>query len=215
MPLVFFDLETSPGPTPPDPSTVQADKRLTDPAKIEADKAKKADELHRAQSLHALQGRIITIGWAIEDDEPKALQVGRDCNDEQSLIGMFEFALQGLGYHQHESWTWVGHNAKSFDAHWLWLRAKKYGHRWLASRLQIDRFRGNVEDTLVMAATGDTYGHRYSLDMLTEFFTGQKAKKLMDGSQVWDAFKAGEYDKIAAYCMADVINTRNLYHALT
>jgi hypothetical protein len=48
------------------------------------------------------------------------------------------------------------------------------------------------------------------LDQIARLF-GLPGKLGMDGSQVWDAFRAGRIDDIRSYCEADVLNTWLVY----
>ena len=42
-------------------------------------------------------------------------------------------------------------------------------------------------------------------------FLGIEQKDEIDGSQVWDAYKAGQMDKIIEHCESDVKAVRELY----
>jgi predicted PolB exonuclease-like 3'-5' exonuclease len=58
------------------------------------------------------------------------------------------------------------------------------------------------------------YGQRVSLDALCKGMGIPTSKGDMDGSQVYDAWLAGEYDRIAAYNLQDVKATAEVWHRL-
>ena len=58
------------------------------------------------------------------------------------------------------------------------------------------------------------YGNRISQDNLCKLL-GLPTKPGMSGKDVWPAWQAGEYDKIAQYCKYDVDTVCELHNRLT
>jgi len=204
--LFTVDIETIPGPTPPAPSTIKAPANYIDPAKIAAYQKKSVEPEWRKQSLNPLKGRVCCIGWKCDDGVAQA----NVNEDERHLISRLDAMIQQT---IKSKWDiqWIGHNAKGFDLVWLKLRAQKYGFSRLADSIQLDRYKGNVLDTMEMVGTWKDY---YSLSDLCEFFGIEGKLDGMDGSKVFEAWQAGEYDKIADYCKQDVEMTYQLYQRI-
>ncbi len=211
-PTIYIDIETLPDGPLIDPATMTPPATMTKPetiAKWRAEQAPElAEEMYRKRALDSMKGRICCIGWAIEDGEAQAYTSGM--NEAWCLLNLERVVkgLRGLP-------TWVGHNAQGFDMLWIWRRAIKYGLRDLAASIQLDRYRGNVRDTMMMWAGPDAYNNKVSLAALAEYLgCGEKCGG-MDGSQVYGLAQAGEWDKIAEYCRRDVELTRAVYKRLT
>lgn len=205
---IVVDIETVPGPVPPSLEEIEAPANYKDPSKIEAYKIGKQYELWGKQALDPLACQVVCIGLAAGDDEPSAL-IGRPSSGEEDLIRGLSSVTES--YRREGSITWIGHNAAGFDLPILKLRALKYGFRELANSINLDRYKGNVEDTMLMAGLG--YGKYASLDAMAKFF-GLPSKS-GHGSDVWDWWQAGEFVRIAAYCCDDVALTRDLWRVLS
>ncbi len=211
---ITIDLETIPSPTRPAPSDIKAPANYKDPEKIAAYQAAGVEDEWRRQALHPLKGRILCIAWAIEDEEPRV--IGPGDRDESGLVRAFATALYGAmpvneRTYPLSSVRWIGHNVSEFDLVWLKLRALKYRSTWLAGCINLDRYKGNFEDTMQLMGG---YRDKFSLDDACRFFgLGGKTEGL-DGSKVCDFWQAGKYETIAAYCKDDVRLARALYRAL-
>lgn len=168
-----------------------------------------AEEMFRKRALDSMAGQILCISWAVNDEEPKCVALAN--LDEGALLQEFEKAISSL-----KSVVWVGHNALSFDMLWLWRRAIKYDLPWLIQGIKLDRYRGNVQDTMLMWGGADPHQNRCKLADIAAFL-GIEGGKLdgIDGSQVYDLWMAGEIDKIAAYCRQDVALVRQVYRRLS
>ena len=71
----------------------------------------------------------------------------------------------------------------------------------------------SINDTMLM--WNPERERRISLDRLCKVLGVPTSKGEMDGSKVWDAYQAGEYEKIATYCATDVEATRKVFHRLS
>jgi 3'-5' exonuclease len=205
---IFIDIETIPGPVRPEPHEVKIDARLKDPEKVKAAQEDGLEDAYRKQALDSMAGRIWCIGVAKEDDDPVCF-IGED---ERELLERLEAFLRECKPTGRDV-EWVGHNAASFDMRWVWRRAVKYDLAYLASLIRPDKYRGNIVDTMLLWACGDTRDY-VSLDKLARFLGVGEKTPGMDGSKVYDLWVAGDASACAEYCAADVELTRSVYYRL-
>jgi 3'-5' exonuclease len=208
---IYCDVETIPSVNPPDPKEIQAPSNYKDPLKIQAYQAEKVDETWRKQSLDSMQGRLACIGWALEDEAPRSLTLKLDAEDERELLVQFENEI--LENRGGEAITWIGHNFQSFDGVWLRRKAIQNKLLHLPGLISLDRFKGNVLDTMLLWSPHDPRD-RVSLDRLARFLGLGGKTEGMDGGMVWDAWQEGCLDEISAYCRDDVALVREVFRKL-
>lgn len=207
---IYIDIETRVGNGKPDPSSIKAPGNYKDPDKIAAYQAAAVDDEWRKQALQPLNGRLACIGFAIEE-EPARCVIGLE---EKQVLAEFVNVLRTV--HDNlpagaQTITWIGHNIAEFDLLWLRLRALKYGMFWLAKNINLDRYRGNFQDTMLMSGT---WSNKFRLDDLCRFFGLDGKPDGMDGSKVHDLWQAGKYADIVEYCKQDVEQVRALHEIL-
>lgn len=205
---IFIDIETIPGPVRPEPCEVHVDARLKDPEKIKAAQKEGLEESYRRQALDSMTGRIWCIGVAKDDDEPRCF-IGDDEREVLCQLQLFVQECRPTG----RDIEWVGHNAVAFDMRWVWRKAVKYGLGKLAFYIRPDKYRGNIRDTMLIWACGDTRDY-VSLDKLAHYLGVGEKTPGMDGSKVYDLWLAGDAKGCAEYCAADVALTRAVYSRL-
>lgn len=205
---IFIDIETIPGPVRPEPHEVKVDARLKDPEKIRAAQSEGLEDSYRKQALDSMAGRIWCIGVA-KDDEPPRCFIGED---ERGILAQLQSFVKEC-HPQGRDIEWVGHNAVAFDMRWIWRKAVKYGLDNLAFYIRPDKYRGNIKDTMLIWACGDTRDF-VSLDKLAQYLGVGEKTPGMDGSKVYDLWIAHDADACAAYCSADVVLTRAVYKRL-
>lgn len=198
MQTLFIDIETIPGEEMPSLDSIKAPANYKDEAKILAYKEANQEEEWHKQSLNSMQGRILCIGVACEDRNPVVYT---------DLVA-FDRDIMAI----HSEVQWVGHNIAKFDAKWLVRHGIRSGLSF-PSRFSLDRYRGNVRDTMTLWACGD-YQDYTKLDDLARFLGVGRKTPGIDGSQVWDFYRAGRIDEIKAYCADDVILTRDVYRRI-
>lgn len=206
---IFIDIETIPGESKPALHEVSAPANYKDPEKIRAYQEANVDEVYRKQALDSMTGRVWCIGLAIDDAEPTAWV----SESEKDLLEGLSSLLTKSNLAPREV-MWVGHNALSFDMRWLWRRCIKYGLTGLAGFIDLDRYRGNVRDTMLMWSCGDSRDY-VSLDKLARFLGLGSKTPGMDGSKVYDLWCDGKAQECADYCKQDVELTRAVYQRLT
>lgn len=211
MHQITIDIETIPGPVMPSIEELMenAPGNIKKPETIRAWAEENQVELYRKQALDSMQGEILAVGWAYNGDKPQCHIRGEGV-DERELLEMVQDAIVPTAKMQRGlAPTWVGHNVKNFDLPWLWRKCIKYGLYDLARVIPRGRYAKDVEDTMELWATD--YKDHVSLSKVAEFLGLEGKTNGLDGSKVYDAWKAGEYDRIAEYCMGDVALTREVH----
>jgi hypothetical protein len=155
-------------------------------------------------------GSIVCIGLAV-DDGPAWSVCGPD--EYEVLMGAFAYMVDHCRTYKGggtESTCVVGHNVADFDLRFLWQRAVVHGLRLPSCLPRSPKpWDKTVADT--MAMWNPNREKRVSLDRLCRILKVPTSKGDMDGSKVAETAAAGDWDKIARYCEADVIATRACY----
>lgn len=228
---VIIDIETVPGQTTTakdaaregikPPATLKKAESIAAWWAEEADKA--AEDAYNRQGLDGGNyGEIVSIA-AVND----AGQTWTHCRTQQeaesSLLAQFAATVQGwLGSAAMQgpdgrAWPigepfFIAHNA-AFDMGFVWRRCIVNGVK-LPFRFPNPSARAGQHfgDTMTLWAG---WGQRVSLDTLCRVLgvTSPKAQGF-DGSQVHAAWLAGEYERIAAYNLADAQATAEVWHRL-
>lgn len=208
MRYVFVDIETLPAADAASVPPVRAPSTYKDPEKIAAYIAERAGSAYRDTSFNPLLGRILCIGVAVDEGAPVVLHAADENGepDERRMLADLG-AIVGT-----ERTIWVGHNLAAFDLRWLYYRARKYGLP-VADSIPWEKWSKTIEDTADLAMGPNPRGDMPSLSALAAFF-GIPGKQGMDGSKVYDAWKAGRIAEILAYCAHDVMMTREVHRAL-
>ncbi|SMP42419.1 hypothetical protein SAMN06295888_10282 [Desulfonatronum zhilinae] len=207
---IFIDLETLPGESRPDPSEIQAPANYKDPAKIAAYQLEKVEEAYRRQALDSMTGRILTIGYAIDDADPVALTVGMTVETETEALERLEDVIDPLP----RPIVWAGHNVRAFDLQWLWRRSIRHDCARLAQTIPRERYSKYVIDSMEIWA-GPDYQARVSLDKVARFLGLGAKTEGMDGSKVFDFWQDGKLEEISEYCLQDVALARDVIRVLT
>jgi hypothetical protein len=210
---IYIDIETLPGLVRPSPEDIEAPKNFKDPAKIRAYQEEKVEDAYRAQALDSMQGRILSIGWAIGDDPAQAMTVGLDAiEDEADLLRTFQELLLDHPIDLSRL-DWVGHNIRSFDLPWIWRKSLKYRLHPLARIIPRAKFDKRIQDTLELWAAD--FRDRVSMDDIANFLGISGKTEGVDGSKVFDLWQAGYLQIINDYCAQDVEVTRNVHRIIT
>lgn len=209
--VVFLDLETLPGPERPDPETLTPPGNYKSPDAISKWRAENADKLYRAQALDSMLGRILTIGFAVDDQDPVAMTLGLEAENEADLLRQFENAIiEECGSAPP---TWVAFNGYSFDMPWIWRKAIKHGLNYLPRKINFDRYKGNIVDPMRMWHPHDYRGFVKLGDLAAFLGLGTKTDGF-DGSMIFDAWQEGRLEEIADYCREDVALVREVFRKL-
>lgn len=179
------------------------------------------DQAMRKTSFDGAHGRVLCVGWAVEDAEPQTI-----IGDEQFVLAGFLRSLNesltatvhggplGSGSMQIAA-TFVGHNIAGFDLRFLYQRCVINRENPPSALLAACRARpwdSCIADTMLM--WNPDREKRISLDRLCKALGVETSKGDMDGSKVYDEYKAGNLIKIADYCAGDVAATRECYRRM-
>lgn len=151
-------------------------------------------------SFSGALGSVCVIGWAWDDQPVQSATVEKI--SEATMLRAWVHLVRSAG--DYGSKIVVGHNV-GFDIRFLWQRAMVLGVE-MPSWFPRDPKPWGHDTFDTMAAFAGSQD-RISLDKLCRAL-GIEGKGDFDGSMVADAWAAGEHDKVAAYCRADVERVR-------
>lgn len=172
------------------------------------------EEAIKKTSFDGGLGRIICIGWAVDDGDPVCT-----VREEPSMImSFFDAIKEAVKLHYHggntkETPIFVGHNITGFDLRFLWQRAVVNKIKPpSAIPFNVKPWEKSIADTMLM--WNPERERRTSLDKLCRILGVDSPKSELDGSKVWEYYKAGRIQEISKYCKSDVIATRECYRRM-
>lgn len=177
------------------------------------------DEKIRATALDGAYGSICCVGVKINEGDVWTYSAKIRHDEYSLLLWLFMVLEDAAKDHPREfSHKFIGHNIVNFDLRFIYQRAIILGVKppsfipFNAKPWETDK----VYDTMTQWAG---VGNRVSLSKLCRVLDladkGSELGEEFDGSMVWDAFKAGQHDKIATYCAGDVEQTYEVYKRMT
>lgn len=195
MNILYLDIETLPAPAEMEPLIREQYDKIPD-------RSFTFEEYWRRTSLSANFGQILCLGYA-KNDEPAQKLTG---TEPEILQAFWPLAL-GVD-------RFVGHNALDFDLPFILKRS--IIHRIKPSRfISFARYRSEPIFDTMREWDNWASGPATSLDRLAKILGLETSKQGIDGSQVYDFFKAGRLEEIYDYCLRDVELTRKIYKRLT
>lgn len=175
------------------------------------------DEAVRKTAFDGTFGRVLAIGYAVDDAAPVCYIGGeRDVLESFLLDLRRESKLFYHGGEMDRGITFIGHNIVGFDLRFLWQRMVVNSIKPTSELLNAMKARPwgkEVADTMTM--WNPDRQSRTSLDQLCRALGVPTSKEEMDGSKVYETFKSGDLEKIRAYCMGDVEAVRACYLRMT
>jgi predicted PolB exonuclease-like 3'-5' exonuclease len=181
---------------------------------IEENAETEFDKQYRKTALDGLLGEIVSIAWAVEDNEPQVLfRVAGE--SEADLLRAFFEDLQLLTDKNSQRINidqWIGHYITGFDLRFIWQRCVVNQVKpTVKIPYNAKPWDDCVFDTKVEWSGTGQYSGKSSLDALCKAF-GLEGKGDIDGSKVWDYYQAGRIEEIAEYNKEDVIKARKIYN---
>lgn len=171
-----------------------------------------ADLFQDRAGIYAEFGKIIVIGIGKFTEQNGVLGLRTRYfadHDEKKLLSEFGDTLEKMG----PSAKLCAHNGKEFDFPYICRRALVNGLP-IPGVLNVSGkkpWEVNHLDTMEMWKFGD-YKHYTSLDLLAAIFEVPTSKGVMDGSMVSEVYhQQGDLNKIAEYCVGDVVAVAQLY----
>ena len=204
---VYLDLETLPdltqGAKERVKATLKAPANYKKPDVIAQWIDENAEEAWRKTSFDGGYGSICVIGYAINDNPVEMIIV----EDEKQALQDFAARVDYANLN-HEGIEFIGHNLLGFDLPFLWKRSVIHntGHRHIPKDARHGAGRAFCTMQQWTGFTG-----KISLDALAGVLGLQSHKADFDGSMVYDAWMAGEKQRVADYCKQDVELTRQIY----
>jgi len=167
----------------------------------------------KEMSFDAGTAEIVAISCAQGDNPIYSLYRDQECSELlllQRLNTYFSELKKDI--HTENNVIWTGHYITGFDLRFLWKRYIINRTR-PAIKIPYDAkpWSNNIYDTCHEWGGGKD---RSSLDFVCKAL-GIKGKEGMNGSQVYDYWKAGRYVDIADYCNDDVQRVREIHKAMT
>ena len=167
------------------------------------------EDAYRKTAFDAAKGEIISIAWAVEDEDVEGLVCHSDKgDDEEDLLVVFYAQLKDqlrdrLPY-------FIGHYISKFDLKFIWQRSVILGVQPPFKLHPHGRHGSDFYDTMYAWAG---YGGSISQDNLCKALH-LPGKEGMDGSKVWDYIKEGRYAEVAEYNKSDVETVRAMYNKI-
>lgn len=200
--IMHLDIETL--PAGPDKEPIMRGLYTAYQKKHTGPGARNFDEFVASTSFDGAFGRILCIGYALDDNETQVLYN----TDEKAMLKEFWQIAKNAT-------LFVGHNAFDFDLPFIWQRSIILGVKPTRT-ISFKRFSQNeIFDTM---QEWNLWGRNHSSGSLHKLALALKlpsSKGDIDGSQVYDYFKAGRVNEILEYCKRDVELTRQVFHKLT
>lgn len=240
MLTLTVDIETIPGPTPPDMQELNPEDYLVkegshpkswkDEDKIKDWYTKKGQDLnqkyledldsqkvkqhdlHAKQSLDSLQGQIICIGYKLESNTGAKETYTEVCMEEteEKTVTYFSERLTEV-IAEHSQYSPILWVGHNLASFDVpYLYHKAIKHN-LALKRYLPRSKADYFDTMKEWAPTD-YNRRTSLKKIAQFLDIPQSG--VDGSQVWDMWKEGKHKEIGEYCLEDVEITNEVYKRL-
>lgn len=222
---LYFDIETIPDQRP-DAFERYLDK-VTPPGNYKKQETIDAWMLENAEAyalqdycktgLNGLHGEICSVSWALEDDKASSITRGIEVDNERDLLKTLwnDLHLQAQKYTNTGDWIkfcWIGHNVIDFDLRFLKQRSLVNGIKPRYTIPADARHGGDwVFDTMKEWAGWRGYVKQDELVEALGIEVPDMIAQEIDGSMVWDLFKAGEYGTIAEYNRLDVHKVREIH----
>lgn len=221
MTTIYMDLETvgcdDPAVVADITAGIAPPKNMSKPetiAKWESEeKPALVDEAVKKTSFDGGLGRIVCIGYAMDDAQP--VVYANDTNEPALLTPFFNDIKRAAELHYRGGKTerhivFCGHNISGFDLRFLWQRSVCNAIRPpSAIPFKAKPWDATIADTMLM--WHPDRDRRISLDRLCRTLQVASPKSAMDGSMVWPYVKAGRIKEVADYCKNDVIAVRACY----
>ena len=189
------------------PSTMKVAATISDwhngKGKYEGVKDAAIDKAYRDTSFDGAKGQICSLAFAIEDGEIYSFT---DKNGERELLAEFFATLGSLL--NGEKPFFIGHYVAAFDLRFIFHRAVILGIKPSVELPFNGRHKQHYFDNMI-AWCG--YKDKISQDNLCKALGIEGKPNDIDGSKVWDFYKAGRINDIENYNRDDIDKARQIY----
>jgi len=161
------------------------------------------DAFVRGTSFDGGFGRILCVGYAKDDGPAQALC---EPDDEKKMLEEFWEIAKDRG-------LFIGHNIIEFDLRFIFQRSVVHGVKPSRAELSFARYKNfPIFDTM---KEWSKWGQKnIGLEELALALGIPSPKDGIDGSQVYDFYRAGKVKEICDYCKRDVETTREAYRRM-
>lgn len=220
---LYLDIETVPCDDPAIiaeiASTITPPGNYKKPETIAAwemgEKKRAVEEAVNRTSFDGGYGKIICIGYAVNDNPAGVIVVRRDYDEASLIADWFESLDDNWQTQGSPSLTFVGHNIP-WDLRMLYQRAVVHGIQPPAVLLKAMRAKpwdDCIADTMLL--WDPSREKKISLDKLCKVLGITSPKGEVNGSMVAQLYRDGQIEKIAEYCKRDVMAVRECYKRLS
>ena len=199
MSNLFIDIETIPGMTMPPFESIKAPSNYTKSETILKYQQDHQLEAYKRQALDSMQGRIICIGYSIDD------HINISIGDEHTTL--MDFASDIVS--NYNPYQWIGWNISSFDIPWLWRKAIQHNIPALRNIIPHGN-RAMITDLMRVWATD--FKDYVSMSDCAQFLGIEHEGG--NGSEIYDLWQAGDFDAIAGHCRRDIETTMKIYERI-
>ncbi len=205
---LFFDIETIPAEEKYKDLVIELGlqkENRKNKTKIKRISKSKKQEFYKQSAISGDFGRILCIGYAIDDGEISIIKG----EETQILKEWWEIAnLADL---------FVGHNIMDFDLRFIFKRSIVHHIKPCAKHLNLSFARYKnfpIYDTMREWEKWNPESF-IKLDTLAKILNLESSKSGgIDGSQVFEFYEKGKLDEIYEYCKKDVKLTREVYQQM-
>jgi len=180
---------------------------------------KEKEDVKQRMALYPFTGEIVAIGMLNPDTNKGSMlyqngQGEKENFEENGIVfktGTEEEILKEFWNSVKNYNQVITFNGRGFDAPYLHLRSALF--KIIPSKnLMPYRYDYKIHCDLLEQLTYYGAVRKFTLDFYAKSFGFESPKESgVNGSEVGDLYKKGEYKKIARYCVGDVIATKKLY----
>lgn len=208
---LYLDIETLPADLTPeqiaDLAREEVPGNYKKPEAIEAWVAENAGGVHARTALKSMEGRILMLAWAVDDKPVQSVYLDNP-KDPRPVLDALLSAVAPL-----RSPTWIGHNIAGFDLPYLRHVAFRARHP-VATAIPHARYSPAVVDTMQLWSGTNPRPDYVGLARLASFLGVPAKVGDIDGSKVFDAWKAGRHAEIRTYGEGDVETVRAVHQVM-
>lgn len=221
---VFIDIETIPQQPEAETKALIAE-TITAPAtmkkketinawhngegKYEGEKDKAIEDVYRKTSFNGAKGEICSIAWCFEGDAEDMFSVSRKDGDEAFILNEFFESIRTLTNGRPP--YFIGQYIGGFDLKFIFHRAIILGVK-PPFKIPFDGRHGSSFYCTQAAWAG--FGGRISQNNLCKALGIEGKPDDIDGSKVWDFYKAGKINRIEEYNRYDVETQVEIYNRI-
>lgn len=171
---------------------------------------KEGIENWKKTSFDGAKGEVISVAWCTVDGEVDGMVRTLDQCEKFFLVSVFS-AIRKLNTVITKRF-FIGNYIGGFDLKFLFKRAVILG---VNPGFELPHYGRHEQHYYDLMQAWEGYGGKASQDSMCEALGINVKTDDLDGSKVWDAVEAGEYERVLTYNKLDVEEARQLYKRFT